>query len=118
MYQITVLGVILIVLGVVALSYQGFTYTTREQVFKAGPIVAVQDKRVDAALMQFVIDGIRNRALATSGQTRKPQHGSLVAVQFGAFVLGHGVIMPRHVGGELFGHRQKSPGLNTGTVRV
>jgi hypothetical protein len=35
-------GLILIVLGIVALAYQGITYTTHKQVFKAGPIEATK----------------------------------------------------------------------------
>jgi hypothetical protein len=34
------LGVVLIVLGLAALAYQGFTYTTRETVIDIGPIEA------------------------------------------------------------------------------
>jgi hypothetical protein len=37
-------GLILIVLGAVLLAYQGFTYKTRETVFKAGPIQATEEK--------------------------------------------------------------------------
>ncbi|HET6266273.1 MAG TPA: DUF3185 domain-containing protein [Acidobacteriota bacterium] len=38
------IGVILIVLGLVALIFQGITYTKREQVFKVGPIEATEKK--------------------------------------------------------------------------
>ena len=34
------LGVILVVLGVLALVYQGFTYTTQKKVLDVGPIQA------------------------------------------------------------------------------
>ncbi len=37
-------GVILIVLGLAALVYQGFTYTTRETVIDFGPIHATADR--------------------------------------------------------------------------
>jgi hypothetical protein len=37
-------GVILIVLGLAALAYQGFTYTTRETVIDFGPIHATADR--------------------------------------------------------------------------
>jgi len=40
----TVLGIALIVLGVLALAYQGVTYTTRENVIDLGPIKASVDK--------------------------------------------------------------------------
>ena len=34
----TVIGVILIVIGIIALAYQGITYTTREKVVDLGPL--------------------------------------------------------------------------------
>jgi uncharacterized membrane protein HdeD (DUF308 family) len=37
-------GVLLIVLGLVALAYQGFTYTKRETVIDIGPIKATADR--------------------------------------------------------------------------
>jgi uncharacterized membrane protein len=38
MRPVTVVGIILIVLGVVALAYQGITYTTSEKVVDLGPL--------------------------------------------------------------------------------
>jgi hypothetical protein len=38
MKVITVVGIVLIVIGVVALVYQGITYTTREKVLEVGPV--------------------------------------------------------------------------------
>ncbi|HLX60354.1 MAG TPA: DUF3185 domain-containing protein [Planctomycetota bacterium] len=38
------IGVLLIVLGVAALSYNGFRYTKQKEVFHAGPIKAFEDK--------------------------------------------------------------------------
>ena len=37
-------GIVLIVLGVLALAYQGFTYTTRETVIDIGPIKATAER--------------------------------------------------------------------------
>jgi drug/metabolite transporter (DMT)-like permease len=37
--------VVLVVIGVVVLVYQGFTYTTRETVLDIGPIHATADKQ-------------------------------------------------------------------------
>jgi len=34
----TLLGIILIVIGIVAFAYQGITYTTREKVIDLGPV--------------------------------------------------------------------------------
>ena len=38
------LGIVLIVVGVLALAYQGFTYTTRETVIDIGPIKATAER--------------------------------------------------------------------------
>jgi len=38
-----VIGVVLIVLGVIALAYQGITYTTRQKVLDIGPIHATAE---------------------------------------------------------------------------
>jgi len=40
----TLLGVILIIVGVVAFAYQGITYTTREKVVDVGPVHMSADK--------------------------------------------------------------------------
>jgi uncharacterized membrane protein len=39
-----VIGIILIVLGILALAYQGITYTTREKVIDLGPIQMTAEK--------------------------------------------------------------------------
>ena len=44
MKLMTLVGVALIVLGVIALVYQGITYTTREKVIDVGPLKATVDK--------------------------------------------------------------------------
>jgi hypothetical protein len=38
------LGLILVVLGVIALIYQGFTYTTHKKVLDVGPIQATKEE--------------------------------------------------------------------------
>lgn len=40
-----VIGIVLIILGVVALAYQGITYTTREKVVEIGPITATKETK-------------------------------------------------------------------------
>jgi uncharacterized membrane protein len=40
---ITVVGIALIVLGIVAFAYQGITYTSREKIIDIGPIQATAD---------------------------------------------------------------------------
>jgi len=50
----TVLGIALIVLGVLALAYQGVTYTTRENVIDLGPLKASVDKEKSIPLPPIV----------------------------------------------------------------
>lgn len=45
MKPITLIGIALIVLGVVAFAYQGITYTSREKVIDLGPIQASADTK-------------------------------------------------------------------------
>jgi len=40
-----ILGIALLVLGVIALAYQGLTYTTREKVLDIGPITATKETK-------------------------------------------------------------------------
>ena len=44
MKPITVVGLVLIVVGLVALVYQGITYTSRETVIDIGPLHATADR--------------------------------------------------------------------------
>jgi uncharacterized membrane protein HdeD (DUF308 family) len=44
MKPMAILGVVLVVFGVVALAYGGFTYTKRETVLDVGPIHATADR--------------------------------------------------------------------------
>ena len=45
MKQATLVGIVLIVLAVIAFSYQGITYTKREKVLDIGPIQATTEKK-------------------------------------------------------------------------
>jgi hypothetical protein len=45
MKQMTIVGVVLIGLGVAALVYQGVTYTSRETVIDLGPLHATADRQ-------------------------------------------------------------------------
>jgi hypothetical protein len=47
-------GIILIVLGIVALAYQGITYTTREKVLDIGPVEATAEKQKTIPLPPIV----------------------------------------------------------------
>jgi hypothetical protein len=45
MKPLALLGVVLIILGIIALAYQGITYTTRENVIDLGPLKASVEKK-------------------------------------------------------------------------
>jgi hypothetical protein len=45
MKPLMLFGVVLIVLGVLALAYQGITYTTREKIIDLGPLKASVEKQ-------------------------------------------------------------------------
>ena len=51
---ITLVGIALIVLGVVAFAYQGITYTSREKVIDIGPIHATADTEKTIPLSPLV----------------------------------------------------------------
>ena len=67
-------GLVLIVLGVVALAYQGFTYTSRETVIDIGPLHATADRQKTFPLppvlgiaavaggVALLVAGVRKRA--------------------------------------------------------
>ena len=54
MKPVTLVGVALIILGVLALAYQGITYTTREQIVDLGPLKASVDKKKSIPLPPIV----------------------------------------------------------------
>ncbi|HTI52714.1 MAG TPA: DUF3185 domain-containing protein [Verrucomicrobiae bacterium] len=54
MKPVTLVGVALIILGVVALAYQGITYTTREKIIDIGPLKASVDKEKSIPLPPIV----------------------------------------------------------------
>lgn len=74
MKTITLVGFALIVLGLVALAYQGITYTTRETVLDVGPIHATAEREKTFPLppvlgiaavaggVALVIAGVRKRS--------------------------------------------------------
>ncbi len=45
-----IVGLILIAIGIIALAYGGFTYTTREKVIDAGPLQVSADKEKSVPL--------------------------------------------------------------------
>ncbi len=53
-YAASHVGIALIILGVLALAYQGITYTTREKVIDLGPLKASVDKEKNIPLPPIV----------------------------------------------------------------
>ena len=51
---IKIIAVLLIVLGFIALAYEGITYTTREKVLEVGPITATKEKKETIPLSPVV----------------------------------------------------------------
>jgi len=51
---ITLVGIALIVLGIVAFAYQGITYTSREKIIDIGPIQATADTKKTIPLSPLV----------------------------------------------------------------
>jgi hypothetical protein len=68
----TLAGIVLIVVGVLALVYQGITYTTRENVFKLGPLEANKEERKTIPLPPVVggIALIAGVALVVAGSRK------------------------------------------------
>ena len=67
------IGIVLIVVGVIALAMGGFSYTTREKVLDLGPIQATTEKRHSVPLSPIVgiaalVGGIA--VLAAGSRTR------------------------------------------------
>lgn len=54
MKSMTVLGILVVVLGVLALVYQGFSYTHRENVLDIGPIHATADRQEHVPLPPII----------------------------------------------------------------
>ncbi len=69
----TIAGVLLILLGVVALVYQGVTYTSRETVLDIGPLhaTAEQEKTVPLPPVLGVVAVVGGVVLLVSGMRRR-----------------------------------------------
>lgn len=50
MKPLSLIGIVLIVLGLAALAYQGFSYTTREKVIDIGPLEATAERQKTVSL--------------------------------------------------------------------
>lgn len=73
MKTMTIAGIVLIVLGVVALAYQGITYTTRETVVDLGPLKATAERERTFPLPPIVGGAavLAGVALAIAGARKK-----------------------------------------------
>ena len=50
MKPLSIAGAVLVVLGLISLVYQGFSYTTRETIIDVGPIHATADREKTVAM--------------------------------------------------------------------
>ena len=69
-----IIGILLIVLGVVALAYQGITYTKSEKVLEVGPITATKETKKTIPLPP-VLGGVALLAgvvLLVASSSRRP----------------------------------------------
>jgi hypothetical protein len=66
-------GVLLIVVGLAALAYQGFTYTTSETVLEIGPITATADRERTIPLPPIVggVAVVAGIALVVAGARKR-----------------------------------------------
>jgi hypothetical protein len=72
MKPLAIIGSVLIVLGLLALAYQGFTYTTRETVVDFGPIHATADREKTVAIQPVfgIVAVVAGAALLFGGSRR------------------------------------------------
>jgi uncharacterized membrane protein HdeD (DUF308 family) len=72
MKPLALLGIVLVVLGLGALAFQGFSYTSRETVLDIGPIKATADteKTVDLPPIAGIVAVIAGVALIVTGRRR------------------------------------------------
>ena len=94
MKPIVLIGIVLIILGVVALAYQGITYTSREKIIDIGPIQATHETKKTIPLspilggvalaggIVLVIMGAKNKRLTTLPQKRKGGDTDLIIDSF------------------------------------
>jgi uncharacterized membrane protein YidH (DUF202 family) len=54
MKSTTLIGVVLVVIGILALAYQGFTYTSQKKVLDIGPIHATREENHTISLPPII----------------------------------------------------------------
>jgi uncharacterized membrane protein len=73
MKSMSIVGVVLIMLGVVALVYQGITYTSRETVVDIGPLHATADRQKTLPLSPLLgIAAVAGGVVLVVAGLRKP----------------------------------------------
>jgi membrane-bound ClpP family serine protease len=74
MKPLSLAGAILLVLGLAALAYQGFTYTTRETVIDLGPIQATAErqKTVPVPPVIGIVAVLAGVGLLVAGARKRP----------------------------------------------
>ena len=77
MKSITVLGILLAVLGIFALVYQGFSYTRQEKVLDVGPIHATRDDTERIPLPPIVGGLALLAGLLCSSSVRNKRHNAV-----------------------------------------
>ena len=74
MRPIAIVGIVLIVLGVAAFAYQGFSYTSRETVLDIGPLKATADRKKTVLLPPVVgIAAVAGGVVLLIAGVRKPR---------------------------------------------
>jgi len=70
---LTILGIILIVVGIIAIGYQGFSYTSREKVLEIGSVQVTADteKRVNFSPYLGVASLVGGLVLVVVGRMSK-----------------------------------------------
>jgi uncharacterized membrane protein HdeD (DUF308 family) len=73
MKPLAILGIVLVVLGLGALAFQGFSYTSRETVLDIGPIKATADTEKTVALPPIagVVAVIAGVAMIVAGRGKR-----------------------------------------------
>lgn len=73
MKPLIVAGIVLILVGVVSLGYQGFTYTTRETIVDIGPLHATAEREKTVALPRgiAVVAVIAGAAMLFTGARKR-----------------------------------------------
>ncbi len=73
MRPMAVIGVVLVVLGVLALAYQGINYTSRETIIDIGPVHATADREKTLPLSPVVgLAALAGGVALLIGGVRKP----------------------------------------------